>query len=109
MEETIPKLIASSSCTLNAKNLHLSVGETRTLSAVVLPADATGAVLSWSSSDEAVANVDSNGIVTAIGKGKAAIYCKTGDGLSSDACEVEVYYTFGQWIKQYILFGWMSE
>ncbi len=109
MEETIPKLIASDSCTLNVKTLHLSVGETRALSAVVLPANATGAVLSWSSSDEAVANVDSNGIVTAIGKGKAAIYCKTGDGLSSDACEVEVYYTFGQWIKQYILFGWMSE
>ena len=108
-EEPIPKQVASASCTLNEKRLNLQVGQTHQLRAVVLPDNATGAVLSWSSSDDAVANVDSNGLVTAAGKGKAAIYCKTGDGLSSDACEVEVYYTFGQWIKQYILFGWMSE
>lgn len=108
-EEAVPKLIASVSCTLNVKTLNLQVGETRQLAATVLPADATGAVLSWSSSDDAVANVDSNGVVTAVGKGKAAIYCKTGDGFASDACEVEVYYTFGQWIKQFILFGWMRE
>lgn len=108
-EEVAPKLIASVSCTLNMKNIHLRVGETRELSASVLPANATGAVLSWSSSDEAVANVDSNGVVTAVGKGRAAIYCKTGDGLASDACEIEVYYTFGQWVTRYLLFGWMRE
>jgi len=108
-EEAIPRLIASTSCTLGEKNLRMKAGETRQLSATVLPGNATGAVLSWSSSDDSVANVDSNGVVTAVGKGKAAIYCKTGDGLSSDACEVAVYYTFGQWITRYLLFGWMRE
>jgi len=108
-EEPIPMQIATTSCTLDEKLLSIQAGQTHQLYAVVLPADATGAVLSWSSSDDAVANVDSNGVVTAVGKGKVAIYCKTGDGLSSDACEVEVYYTFGQWIRQYILFGWMRE
>jgi uncharacterized protein YjdB len=107
-EETMPMQVATTSCTLNERTLHMQVGQTHPLFATVQPSDATGSVLSWSSSDDAVANVDSNGVVTAVGKGKAAIYCKTGDGLSSDACEVVVYYTFGQWIRQYILFGWMS-
>lgn len=108
-EEAVPKLIASASCTLSDKNLRIKAGETSRLTASVLPADATSAALSWSSSDDSVANVDQSGLVTAVGKGKAAIYCKTADGFASDACEVEVYVTFGQWVTRYILFGWMRE
>ena len=97
-EESVPMLIASTSCTLSEKNLRIKLGETSRLTAVVLPEDATGAVLSWLSSDDAVATVDQSGLVAAVGKGRAAIYCKTADGFASDACEVEVYYTFGQWV-----------
>ena len=108
-EETIPVLIAATSCELSETNLRLVYGTTHTLAAVVLPKDATNGVLSWSSSDDSVASVDQNGVISAVGKGKAAIYCKTGDGFSSDACEVEVYLTMGQWITRYLLFGWMRE
>ena len=107
-EEAVPMLIASASCTLSEKNLRIKLGEASQLTAVVLPEDATGAVLSWLSSDDAVATVDQSGLVAAVGKGRAAIYCKTADGFASDACEVEVYYTFGQWVGRYLLFGWMK-
>ncbi len=108
-QETIPRMIPSASCELSETKLRLSFHETRLLSAVVLPADATDGTVSWMSSDDAVATVDNEGLVTATGKGVAAIYCKTEDGFASAACEVEVYFTFGQWFTRYILFGWAWE
>lgn len=108
-EEPISKLIATASCKLSESMLRMAFGETCQLTASIQPADATNGTLSWSSSDDSVANVDQSGLVTAVGRGKAAIYCKTGDGLASDACEVEVYFTFGQWAKRYLLFGWIWE
>lgn len=108
-EEPIPKQIASVSCKLSENELSLAYGESCQLTAAIQPAEATNGSLSWSSSDEAVANVDQSGLVTAVGRGKAAIYCKTGDGLASDACEVNVSFTFAQWAKRYLLFGWIWE
>jgi len=103
----LPRLIASESCTLNESNVRVPYRSSLQLTATVLPEDTTDKNIRWMSSDESVLSVDDNGIVTAIGKGTAAIYCKTGDGFSSAACEVEVYYTTGQWITRYILFGWL--
>lgn len=51
----------------------LVVGDTTTLTAEVLPADATDPSITWASSDEKVATVDKNGKVTAVAEGKAAI------------------------------------
>jgi len=106
-EETLPRLIASESCTLNESNARVPYRSSLQLTATVLPEDTTNKNIRWMSSDESILSVDDNGLVTAIGKGTAAIYCKTGDGFSSAACEVEVYYTTGQWITRYILFGWL--
>ncbi len=50
---------------------QLEVGETTQLTATVTPADA-GKIL-WSSSDETVATVDENGVVTALKAGEATI------------------------------------
>ena len=50
-----------------------AVGDTATLTAAVLPADATNKAVSWSSSNTAVATVSSDGIVTAVAPGKATI------------------------------------
>jgi len=106
-EETMPRLIASESCTLSESNVRVPFRSSLQLTATVLPVDTTDRNIRWMSSDESVLSVDDNGLVTGVGKGTAAIYCKTGDGFSSAACEVEVYYTTGQWITRYILFGWL--
>ena len=106
-EETTPKLIASASCTLNESSVRLPYQSTMQLTATVLPIDTTDKNLRWMSSDETVLQVDGNGLVTAVGKGTAAIYVKSGDGFSSAACEIEVYFTAGQWITRYLLLGWL--
>lgn len=107
VEEAIPPLIATTSCVLNENNIRLQFRETKQLVATVLPENATNNGVTWLSSDETVVKVDDSGLVDAIGKGTAAIYCKTNDGFASAACEVEVYYTAGQWITRYLLFGWI--
>lgn len=106
-EEAIPRLIATTSCTLDQTSLRLPYRAQMQLNATVLPQDATNSNLHWVSSDEAIAIVDENGLITATGKGVAAIYCKTADGGASAACQVEVYYTPAQWMTRYVLFGWI--
>ena len=72
-----------------------TIGNTLTLKATVLPADATDKSVEWSSDKEDVAAVDANGLVTAKGNGKATITVTANDGNSAQAtCEVEV--------KQYV-------
>lgn len=51
----------------------LSIGDTLSLSAVVLPSDATDKSLTWASDDPSVLEVDSSGKVTAISSGSAII------------------------------------
>ncbi len=106
-EETLPKLIPSVSCELSESKVEMTYQDSLQLIATVLPIDATNGNVTWMSSDESVATVSNDGLVTALGKGKTAIYCKTDDGFASAACEVEVRFTFGQWLTRYILFGWI--
>lgn len=51
----------------------LTVGNSVTITATVTPDNATNATVSWTSSDEKVATVDSNGKVTAVAAGNATI------------------------------------
>lgn len=108
-EETIPKLVAVLSLTLDETSLSLPLGGTARLTATVLPEDATDKGAVWSSSDEAVATVDQSGLVTAVGKGGAVIACRSNDGYAAYTCPVEVYRTAKQWIVRYVLFGWAWE
>lgn len=64
------------------------VGETFQLVATVTPADAD-VVITWSSSNEAVATVDENGLVTAVGVGEADIIVYV-NGEEAGTCWVEV-------------------
>ncbi len=54
-------------------------GESITLSASVKPSDAKYTALTWSSSDESVATVDQNGVVTPIKAGKVTITVTAND------------------------------
>ncbi len=66
----------------------LSFGETLQLTASVLPEDAVWDVIVWSSSDESVASVDENGLVSAVSEGEALITASVG-GVTGE-CIVEV-------------------
>ena len=57
--------IAAQSVTLDKTQLSLAVGESTTLTATVFPEDAADKTVTWSSSDEDIATVES-GTVTAL-------------------------------------------
>ena len=77
-----------SSVTLDQSTLTLTAGgDTATLSATVLPDNATDKTVTWSSNNEAVATVV-NGVVTPVAAGTATITATAGG--KSATCEVTV-------------------
>ena len=85
------KAIPVTDVKLNKNNITLTVGGIETLTATVEPTNATNKTVMWSSSNDSVAMVDSNGEVTGISKGVATITAKATDGSDVGAtCEVEV-------------------
>ena len=62
------------------KDITLKAGTARKVYLTVLPATATNKDISYESSDESVATVDSNGKVVGISVGNAIITAKTNDG-----------------------------
>ncbi len=70
---------------LPSESAVYAVGDVFMLSAVVTPADATDKTLSWSSSDAAVATVDSAGTVTINAPGTAVITASANDGTGKTA------------------------
>ena len=80
-----------SSISLNKKQLILYEGHTETLTATVLPNNATNKTLNWTSSNTSVATVDQNGKVTAKAVGSATITATATDGSDvSASCQVSV-------------------
>lgn len=76
---------------LNAKKITLTVGETRLLSAEVVPADASDKQIEWRTSNSKVVMVDANGKVTAFGAGEAIIVVVAKDeGGAQAECVVKV-------------------
>ncbi len=82
--------MAVTGVTLNKSTLSLDVDDNETLTATVVPNDATDKRVTWTSSDTSVATVSSTGKVTAKATGTATITVKTKDGNKTDTCEVTV-------------------
>ena len=79
------------SITLEPSSVSLEPKQTVQLVASVTPDAATNKALTWSSSDQGVASVDTNGLVTANKSGKATIQAEAADGSGVYAtCEVTV-------------------
>ena len=76
--------------TLNKTNLTLQEKASETLTATVVPAEATNKNVTWTSSNANVATVDTDGTVTAKSAGTATITVTTEDGEKTAACEVTV-------------------
>lgn len=70
--------IPATSISLNLNRANLKVAETLQLEATVLPATTTDKIVIWSSSDDRIASVDTNGLVIANKEGTAEIIAKAG-------------------------------
>lgn len=81
-------IVEVSSVTLNESELTLTEGNTATLSATVLPDNATDKTVTWTSDDTNVASVSSSGLVTALAAGSCTITARA--GTESAVCQVTV-------------------
>lgn len=68
----------------------VSVGDNITLTPTVLPEYASNKNVTWSSSDDSIATVDRNGVVTGKLEGSVIISCTTEDGGHVAKCKVTV-------------------
>lgn len=84
-----PEPIAVQSVTLNETSLTLEYGETRTLTATVLPLNADNRRVTWSSSDTEVVCVTWDGVITAYKEGTAIIIAQAGDKIATCAVTVK--------------------
>ena len=74
---------------LNRTSLTLSLYEQKTLTATYKPKNAAHTMITWSSSNQKVATVDENGLVTGLAKGKCTITAKSENGKTAK-CTVTV-------------------
>lgn len=79
-----------SGVTLDQTKTKVEIGRSIKLTPTITPDNATEKAVTWSSSDNNIATVDENGLVTAISEGKATVTVTTKDGNKTATCEVTV-------------------
>lgn len=83
--------VLANSIELDREQAQMLVGEVLQLEATISPADTDHTKVSWTSSDNTVAEVDENGVITAKKKGITVITAETTDGTALTAsCTVTV-------------------
>ena len=75
---------------LNQTTLSMQIGDSRTLTAIIIPENAANHFVSWTSSNSSIVTVSDTGVVIAISQGTATITVATQEGGFSDTCQVTV-------------------
>jgi len=76
---------------LDQSTLNLTaIGTNTGLAATIVPSNATYSVISWMSSDNSIATVSANGVVSAVGFGSATVTATTLDGNKAATCVIYV-------------------
>ncbi|WP_127534020.1 S-layer homology domain-containing protein [Paenibacillus kobensis] len=79
---------------INERVVSLSIGQTKQLTATVLPTNATNKKVTWSViGGSGIISIDQNGLVTALKEGTAAVKVVTEDGSKTDEITVTVHKT----------------
>jgi|LSQX01.3.fsa_nt_gb uncharacterized protein YjdB len=81
--------ITATSITLNTSSQTILKGDTYQLVATVLPINAVNKAVTWSSSSQNYATVNSTGLVTGVNVGSAVIIARTSNGLEA-SCTINV-------------------
>lgn len=89
-ETNVSYEILITSIQISPSSLTLKVGEKYELTTTVVPNNATNKELIYSSTNESVATVDENGIITAIKPGKVNIIVKTKDNKKDSTSQITV-------------------
>lgn len=84
------KIINVTGVSLEETDASMVAGEHLQLKVIIEPSTATDKSVTWSSSDNKVASVDEQGMVTAITEGENYITAKTNDGEKTASCKVKV-------------------
>ncbi len=82
--------VAVAGVSLSANVTTRAVGSTFSLTASVLPADASDKSVAWTTTNDTVATVSGGGTVTALKSGAATIVATTTDGSFTDTCALTV-------------------
>ncbi|WP_158022036.1 Ig-like domain-containing protein [Flammeovirga pacifica] len=84
------QVISVTGVTVNTTSVNLITGGTSALVATVLPNNASNKAVVWSSNNAAVATVDNNGVVVAVGVGSTDVIVTTVDGSFTATTSVTV-------------------
>lgn len=86
----VPEKINVTGVTIEPKELNLSLGETQTLKAIVLPENATNKTVVWTTENDSIATVSDTGEIVALAKGTTQVIATTEDGQKQFATTINV-------------------
>lgn len=103
-----PEPVAVTGVSLDQSSLTLWIDETEKLTATISPSNASDKKVTWSSSNDEIATVSSNGTVRWVSVGNVTITVTTHDGNFTDTCSVTV--SNGQHeVQEVLLAGYSAE
>jgi hypothetical protein len=91
-----PPIVAVTAVRINQEDQTLVIGGTLKLSVTITPGNATNKKVTWSSDNESVATVSTQGTVTAVSEGTAIITVTTVSGNKTDTITITVSKIYNQ-------------